>query len=88
MSDQFEEKEPGETEYSLKFPFIDQSQEFTLGFETGWIYGWMQHCKSGFNQAIHNENTRQLVIAADCLGWQVTFEPLDADFSIMHAQPK
>ena len=88
MTEPWKANEPDEEhEYNLVLPFIDQSPEFTLGFECGQQYARMKYGREAtFDQMVHTENQGQLVATARAAKWRVRFEPADDHWSIMYAE--
>lgn len=81
MSDQHDEEE-----YGLVLPFLNANTSFALGFEAGCQYARMKYGgEKQFEQTIHCENQRQLMMAAKVLGWSLRFEPLSDAFAEMCA---
>lgn len=92
MADEWSPEAYGETpgdgpEYGLVLPFIDQSESFCLGFETGVQYARMRYGReAAFEQTVHTENLGQLRAAAQRAGWEARFAPIDDTWSTMHAR--
>lgn len=66
-------------------PFLDESHNFTNGFECGQIWERMSKAEVIKNQVVHVVNVEQIKLMAEYWGYEATFKDYDDTWTYLTA---